>query len=72
MPPFGPVSRRELIAALRRLGFSGPHTGGRHQFMQRGSDTVIIPNPHGSDIGTGLLARLLRQAGVSRQEGESL
>ncbi len=61
MPPFGTVSRRELIAALRALGFSGPHQGGRHQFMQRGSVTVIIPNPHGSDISVNLLARLLRR-----------
>jgi hypothetical protein len=30
--------------------------------------TVIIPNPHEGDISVGLLARLLRQAGVSREE----
>ena len=70
MPPFGPVSRRELIAAFRRLGFSGPHQGGRHQFMQRGTVTVIIPNPHGSDVSTGMVGRLLREAGISRQEWE--
>jgi predicted RNA binding protein YcfA (HicA-like mRNA interferase family) len=40
--------------------------------MQRQTVTVIIPNPHGSDIGTGLLTRLLRQAGLSRQEWESV
>jgi predicted RNA binding protein YcfA (HicA-like mRNA interferase family) len=72
MPPFGPVGRRELIAALRALGFSGPHRGGRHEFMQRGSVTVILPNPHGTDIGAGLLKRLLRQAGVSKREWEEV
>ena len=30
--------------------------------------TVIIPNPHEGDVGVGLLRRLLRQAGVSREE----
>jgi hypothetical protein len=35
MPHFGPIKRRELIACLRRLGFSGPYTGGKHEFMQR-------------------------------------
>ncbi len=71
MPPFGPVSRRELVAALGRIGFSGPHRGGRYQFMQRGTVTVIIPNPHGPDIGMGLVTRILRRGGISRQEWES-
>ncbi len=36
--------------------------------MRRGDLTVIIPNPHDGDVGVGLLARLLRQAGLSRDE----
>jgi len=40
--------------------------------MQRGDVTVIVPNPHRSDISRGLLARILRQAGVSREEWEQL
>ena len=72
MPPFGPVSRRERIAALRALGFSGPYRGGRHEFMQRGEVTVALPNPHGVDIGAGLLRRILRQAGVRKQEWEEV
>jgi hypothetical protein len=27
-----------------------------------------IPNPHGADISVDLLARILRQAGISREE----
>ncbi len=45
MPPFGPIRRRELIAALRRLGFEGPFSGGKHQFMVRGDLVLTIPNP---------------------------
>ena len=70
MPTFGPVSRRELVAALRRLGFQGPYAGGKHQFMQRGGVSVTLPNPHQSDIGRELLARILRQAGVARNDWE--
>jgi predicted RNA binding protein YcfA (HicA-like mRNA interferase family) len=70
MPPFGPVSRRELVAALRRLGFQGPYSGGRHQFVERGAVSVTVPNPHQSDIGRELLARILRQAGVAREGWE--
>lgn len=45
MPIFGPRSRRELIAALKEAGFSGPYSGGKHQFMVRDSLRVRIPNP---------------------------
>jgi len=38
------------------------------EWMRRGNITVIIPNPHEDVIGVGLLQRILRQAGVSRQE----
>ena len=44
MPHFGPIKRRELIACLRRLGFSGPYAGGRHEFMQRSGLSLTIPN----------------------------
>ena len=68
MPTFGPVSRKTLVQSFRRLGFAGPYSGGKHQFMVRGTVTVRIPNPHQGDIGQELLARILRQAGVSKNE----
>ena len=72
MPPFGPVSRRDLIRFRRKLGFAGPFSGGRHQFMSKGEVTVFIPNPHQGDIGRNLLAGLLAQAGVPRTDWGAL
>jgi len=73
MPPLGPISRADLIRALRALGFEGPYSGGKHQFMVRGSTVVRIPNPHHSrDIGRDLLSRILRQAEISHEEWESV
>ncbi len=72
MPRWGPVSRRTLIQGLRALRFEGPFSGGRHEFMTRGFVVVTIPNPHHGDISVGLLARILRQAGVTREEWESV
>lgn len=72
MPHWGPISRRNLIRDLRTLGFEGPFSGGRHEFMVRGDVVVTIPNPHGKDIGIGLLSRVLRQAGVTRSEWEGV
>ncbi len=31
-----------------------------------------IPNPHAQEIGRGLLVRILRQAGIEREEWEPL
>lgn len=72
MPRFGPIRRRELVACLRRAGFTGPYAGGRHEFMQKGDLSLTIPNPHGSDISPKLLAKVLRQAGIERSEWERL
>jgi predicted RNA binding protein YcfA (HicA-like mRNA interferase family) len=66
-----PVSRRELIERLKTLGFEGPYTGGRHEFMLKGDRRLILPNPHRADISVDLLVRLLRQAGITRKEWQS-
>lgn len=72
MPPFGPISRRNLIHYLRELGFTGPYPGGKHPQMDNGNVTIIIPNPHQGDIGVKLLNRILRQAGIDRETWERL
>ncbi len=72
MPPFGPISRRALIDALRRAGFAGPYAGGKHEFMIRDRWHIILPNPHGGDIERAFLARILKQAGMSRDQWEAL
>lgn len=36
--------------------------------MMRGDVRLILPNPHRSNIGVDLLVRLLRQAGITREE----
>ncbi len=63
-----PVSRRALVTRLKALGFEGPFSGGKHQFMSRRDIDVRLPNPHESDIGPALLSRILKQAGVARTE----
>jgi hypothetical protein len=37
-----------------------------------GNVSLTIPNSHGRDIGPNLLAKVLRQAGISRHEWEAL
>jgi predicted RNA binding protein YcfA (HicA-like mRNA interferase family) len=67
VPPV--ISRRELVRKFRALGYSGPFSGGKHQFMAKGRQKLRIPNPHGKgDIGVGLLMEILRQAGINDEE----
>jgi len=64
-----PISRRDLVAKLKSLGFRGPYSGGRHQFMSMGALKVRIPNPHKSqDISDSLLNEILRQAEIPKSE----
>ncbi len=71
MDRLAPVSRGELIRRLKSAGFEGPFAGGRHEFMVRDAIRFVLPNPHRSEISPGLLARILKQAGVSRDEWEA-
>ncbi len=72
MPKFGPLSRHDFVRYLRELGFDGPYSGGKHEFMVRRSVTLRILNPHQPDIGVEFLVRILRQAGIRRGEWERL
>ena len=68
MPKLSPVKWSDLVKRLRALGFEGPFAGGKHPYMVRGDLVLTIPNPHRGEIGPDLLAHILRQAGVSREE----
>jgi len=59
-----------LLGYLKQFGFEGPYSVGRHQFMIKGNLTLRIPNPHQTDIGKELLARILRQARIGKEEWE--
>jgi predicted RNA binding protein YcfA (HicA-like mRNA interferase family) len=72
MPKMGPVSRGDLIRHFRRLGFIGPVSGKRHQFMSKGPVKVRVPNPHVGETSVGLLRRILREAGISKAMWEQL
>ncbi|MEM6751633.1 MAG: type II toxin-antitoxin system HicA family toxin [Cyanobacteria bacterium P01_C01_bin.38] len=72
MPSFGAVSRSDLIRYLKKIGFNGPYSGGKHQYMIKDELKLTIPNPHKGDISVGLLNRILRQANINREEWEAL
>ncbi|MCD6129349.1 MAG: type II toxin-antitoxin system HicA family toxin [Deltaproteobacteria bacterium] len=63
------ISRRELVRKFKSLGYSGPFSGRKHQFMIKGKKKIRIPNPHGKgDIQVSLVKEILRQAGISNEK----
>lgn len=70
MPAVGPISRKDLIRYLKKQGFEGPFSGGKHQFMLKEQLRLTIPNPHKQDISRALLLKILKQADIPREAWE--
>jgi hypothetical protein len=62
------LSRNELIEKLRKLGFNGPYSASKHQYMIKSSHKIFIPNPHGKDIGLPIIKKIILQIGISKEE----
>ena len=63
-----PVTWKELVRKLKKLGYSGPFIGGKHPYMIRRNIVLTIPNPHKGDIGVSLLVRILKQANINKED----
>ena len=59
MSAWSPCKRREFIRRLRALGFDGPFSGARHQFMTWEQHRLAIPS--NSEYSVPQLRLLLRE-----------
>jgi hypothetical protein len=59
MAAWRPLKRREFVRKLRALGFDGPFSGTRHQFMVLGQHRQTIPT--NSEYSVPQIRMLLRQ-----------
>jgi hypothetical protein len=60
MSRWTPCKRQDFVRRLRALGFDGPWSGTRHQFMTRGDHRLTIPtNP---EYSVPQLRMLIREA----------
>jgi hypothetical protein len=59
MPGWHPIKRREFIRRLRNLGFQGPFSGTRHDFLVFGQHRQTIPS--NTEYPVPQLKMLLRQ-----------
>ena len=72
MPVIGPIKRKDLIRYLRKLGFEGPFSGGKHQFMLKDKLRLTLPNPHKQEISQALLLKILKQTHITKEAWEGL
>ena len=76
MSPWRPCKRRVFIRRLRRLGFEGPVSGSRPQFMTYGHHRLAIPSS--SEFSVPQLRMMLREveaiagSGISESQWNDL
>jgi predicted RNA binding protein YcfA (HicA-like mRNA interferase family) len=63
------VTGKQLIAALARLGFEVQRSKGSHHFLRHPDGRTTVVPLHGNEtIGAGLLAKILRDCELTRDE----
>jgi len=69
MTQFPASTGKQFIKALRKFGFEVIRIKGSHYFLQhRDGRCTVIPVHRGETIGKGLLAQILRDCDIKREE----
>jgi predicted RNA binding protein YcfA (HicA-like mRNA interferase family) len=73
MTNYPSISGKDLIAALKKAGFSVTRIKGSHHFLQHADGRVTVVPVHGNEtIGTGLMSKILRDCELSRADLQKL
>jgi predicted RNA binding protein YcfA (HicA-like mRNA interferase family) len=73
VPRYSAVTGKRLIVALQRAGFLIQRVKGSHHFFRHPDGrTTVIPVHSGESLGPGLLAKVLRDVEITRNELEEL
>mgnify|MGYP003765216879 FL=1 len=63
------ITGTQLIRALGKLGFETLRVKGSHHFLQHSDGRcTVVPIHRGETIGRGLLAQIMRDCEISRDE----
>ena len=69
MPKLPSLTGKQLVSALDSLGFQTVRTRGSHQFLRHPDGrATVVPVHAGETIGQGLLAKILRDCEISRED----
>ncbi len=59
----------KIIKVLRKIGFEVKRQRGSHVILKNSEGTiVVIPVHNGEKVGRGLLLKIIRQAGITKEE----
>ena len=69
MPRLPTVTSKQVINALKKAGFEIDHQTGSHIILLKtdGGNRVVVPW-HNRDLGRGLTLRIIKSAGLTRDE----
>ena len=64
-----PIRADKLIRALAKVGFKPVRQRGSHVILKHDDGRVtVVPVHGGEEIGRGLLSKILKDAGLTREE----
>ncbi|WP_216900438.1 type II toxin-antitoxin system HicA family toxin [Synechococcus sp. CCY 9618] len=67
MTRYSAISGKNLIAALRRIGFEEIRVKGSHRFLKHSDGrTTVVPVHSNETLGPGLLASILRDVKLTK------
>ena len=69
MKKLTPLPADKVIKALEKIGFSPVRQRGSHVILKNEEGTIIVVPKHpGEEIGRGLLIKIIRQAGITKEK----
>jgi len=69
MTQYPALTGKQIVSALQRLGFEVVRTRGSHHFVRHPDGrATAVPVHSGETIGRGLMAKILRDVELTREE----
>jgi predicted RNA binding protein YcfA (HicA-like mRNA interferase family) len=73
MTSFPGLTGKEILVALKKAGFELLRIKGSHHFLQHPDGrSTVVPVHSGDTIGPGLLAKILRDCDLNREQFQNL
>ena len=73
MTSFPCLTGKELLLALKKVGFLLVRVKGSHHFVQHADGrSTVVPVHAGETIGPGLISKILRDCELSREQLQKL
>lgn len=69
MTSFPSLTGKELLFALKKVGFSVVRVRGSHHFVHHPDGrSTVVPVHAGENVGSGLISKILRDCELSREQ----